>query len=70
MGDAIRPGETALFSGIYQVTHGQHHAETHYVTVSYGDVLPTCRQCLDQVRYELVMSAVHIKAHRHFTRNH
>jgi hypothetical protein len=69
MADVIKPGDKALFSGVYQVTHGQNHAETHYVTAVYGDVFPLCRTCLDRVQFELVTSAVHVKTHRHFKRD-
>jgi hypothetical protein len=70
MADVIKPGDKALFSGVYQVIHGQEHAQTHYVTAVYGDIFPSCRTCLDQVRFELAMSAVYVSTHRHFKLDH
>jgi hypothetical protein len=69
MADVIKPGDKALFSGIYQVTHGKHHAEPHLVTVVYGEVFPACVICRDKVQFELAMSAVYVNAHRHFRRD-
>jgi hypothetical protein len=69
MADVIKPGDKALFSGIYQVIHGKSHAEPHLVTVLYGEVFPVCLICADKVQFELAMSAVYVKAHRHFKRD-
>jgi hypothetical protein len=69
MADVIKPGDKALFSGIYQAIHGKNHAEPHLVTMLYGEVFPVCLICADKVQFELAMSAVYVKAHRHFKRD-
>jgi hypothetical protein len=66
MAHVIKPGDRALFSGVYQVIHGEEHAQTHYVTAVCGDVFPPCQKCSYQVRFEIALSAVHMKVHRHF----
>jgi len=60
-------GEAAPYSGIYLVIH-DHEELRHYVTVSYGDVLPACPKCAKAVRFELRFSAVHVNAHPLFQR--
>ena len=66
MADVIKPGDRAVFSGVYQVIHGEEHAQAHYVTVVCGDVFPSCQTCMNKVRFEIALSAVHVKVHRHF----
>jgi hypothetical protein len=69
MADFLKAGDKVPFSGIYQAIHARHHADTHYVTVLFGDRFPSCLQCLEEVRFELNLSAVHVHAHRHFNRD-
>ena len=45
------------------------HGEAHYVTALYGDTFPFCLECHDHVRFELVVSSVHINAHPYFNRS-
>jgi len=61
------PGDTAPYSGIYLVIH-DHGDLRHYVTISYGDMLPACPNCTSPVRFELRFSAVHVNAHPLFQR--
>ena len=57
----LEPGETAMNSGIYIVTHdrldGHDHAHPHPVIVMRGAVLPPCRLCRNGVRYSLMLAA-------------
>src|SRR5437016_11045748 len=62
----LEPGLKAPSSGIFKVIHAKNHTPTHYVTALYGETLPRCHQCLAGVRFELVIRAVHVKAHSLF----
>jgi hypothetical protein len=68
MSDELQPGNRALRSGVYKVIHAQQHAESHYVIVLLGEIFPPCVECSYQVRFELAIPAVHVKAHPHFAR--
>jgi hypothetical protein len=55
----LRPGEMALVTGIYRVTHREHRSE-HDSIVICGEELPLCRTCKDAVRYTLQRQVCHI----------
>jgi hypothetical protein len=69
MRDVFKAGDRAEFSGIYKVNHGKNHAEAHEVTAIYGDIFPSCLECLSAVQFELKTSAVHVSAHHNFNRS-
>jgi hypothetical protein len=48
-----RPGERVLKSGIYRVSHDSHRL-MHEAALRSGDIFPCCRQCRNEVRFELV----------------
>lgn len=50
------PGDRVRESGIYRVLHDGHRP-VHAVCAVKGDTFPDCRQCKQQVRYELWMEA-------------
>jgi hypothetical protein len=66
----FKPGDTAPFSGIYDVTHdkldGDEHAHPHQVTAIVGAVFPPCRGCRGLVRFRLHRAAEHMASHDHF----
>lgn len=64
----FRPGDQAPTTGIYRVFHGREHAEGHYVIALKGDIFPACRECLDNVRFDVAVSAAHVNAHPLFKR--
>ena len=66
--DQLQPGNKALSSGVYKVIHARQHAESHYVILLFGEILPPCMECLQAVRFELAVSAVHVNAHPRFAR--
>ena len=68
MVEVFRPGNIAPHSGVYKVTHARLHAETHYVTLLFGDTFPACLTCSREVQFELAMPAAHVNAHPHFQR--
>ena len=49
----FRPGERVSHNGIYRVYHHSHRL-MHEVTLCAADVFPRCKQCGDQVRFELL----------------
>jgi hypothetical protein len=51
--EQFRPGERVAQSAIFRVYHDSHRL-MHEVTLRAGDVFPRCKQCGDQVRFELV----------------
>jgi hypothetical protein len=61
-----QPGNKAPHSGLFKVVHAQQHTPEHYVTVLYGETFPPCKECLNKVRFEGVISAVHMNAHPFF----
>jgi hypothetical protein len=48
-------GETAPFTGIYRVFHGEHRL-SHEVTILRANLFPACSKCANQVHFELVRS--------------
>jgi len=58
--NVFKPGETAPQSGIYKVLHYQHRLY-HEVTILAGQSLPECRRCGQEVRFQLVSSAVPVE---------
>jgi transcription elongation factor Elf1 len=63
--NALRPGDKAPQSGIYQCRHGGHR-EDHQVTLKEGQALPACRTCGDSVRFTLVRAAAPVEADADF----
>lgn len=58
--NVFKPGEKAPQSGIYKVLHYQHRLY-HEVTILAGQSLPSCRRCGQEVRFQLVSSAVPVE---------
>ena len=58
--NVFKPGEKAPQSGIYKVLHYQHRLY-HEVTILAGQSLPACRHCGQEVRFQLVSSAVPVE---------
>jgi hypothetical protein len=69
MSRTFSPGDKAPFSGLYVAAHSDGHAESHYVTVLYGDTFPSCLICSKGARFELAVAAVHIDDHPLFHRD-
>ena len=51
--EQFRPGECVAQSAIFRVYHDSHRL-MHEVTLRAGDVFPRCKQCGNQVRFELL----------------
>ena len=66
---SFQAGDKAPTSGVYKVLHYGHHAHPHYVTLLYGEILPSCLQCSSKVNFEVAMAAVHVRAHPSFMRD-
>ena len=49
----FKPGEVVLTTGAYRVHHASHRL-MHEATLLLGDRFPRCKQCGDQVRFELL----------------
>lgn len=49
----FRPGESVSHSGIYRVYHDSHRL-MHEAALRATDIFPRCKQCGDQVRFELL----------------
>jgi len=69
MADAFHAGQTVPFTGVYKVVHERQHSQPHYVTAVHGELFPGCLECSHHVQFELVVSAVHMKAHPLFYRS-
>ena len=63
MAQVFQVGEKVPFSGVYKVVHAQEHSQAHHVTAVSGDAFPGCLQCCNEVQFELLMCALHIKVH-------
>ena len=70
MSNVLEPGTKAPCSGVFKAIHVRHHAPPHYVTAVFGEIFPRCQECFNEVRFELAVSAVHVKAHPFFSTNH
>lgn len=68
MAELYQPGDKAPCSGVYRVMHALRHSSAHNVLALYGDAFPSCLECIDEVRFELVQSAVYLRAHPCFHR--
>jgi hypothetical protein len=68
MAEVFQVGEKVPFSGVYKVAHAGEHRQAHHVTAVSGEIFPGCLQCCNEVRFELLMCAVHIKVHPLFDR--
>ena len=56
-----KPGDVAPHSGIYRVHHYAHRMP-HSVIVLDGTVLPKCKRCGENVRFEPTVAAEPIEA--------
>jgi hypothetical protein len=63
MADIFQPGDRTPCSGMYRVVHALTHTSSHHVLALYGDTFPHCLECTDEVRFELALSAVYMRAH-------
>jgi hypothetical protein len=63
MAEIFQPGDRAPCSGMYRVVHALRHAASHQVIALYNDTFPCCLECIDEVRFELTLSAVYLSAH-------
>jgi hypothetical protein len=59
--NALRPGDKAPQSGIYEIRHNGHR-DDHQVTLKEGQALPACRVCGDSVRFTLLRAATTVEA--------
>jgi|HubBroStandDraft_5_1064220.scaffolds.fasta_scaffold140397_2 hypothetical protein len=66
MADIFRAGDAAPCSGVFKVVHSLEHVAPHYVIALYRDLFPPCKECAEEVRFELAISAVYIKTHPGF----
>jgi len=57
------PGDVAPESGIYMVIHSHECRPSHSVTVLWGEIFPECSKCGDEVSFQPVISAVHVREH-------
>jgi hypothetical protein len=60
---SYRPGDKAVVSGIYVVIHSRSCEASHSVTIVQGEFLPSCLGCSDAVRFQPLISAVHVREH-------
>jgi len=60
---SYRPGDKAVVSGIYVVIHSRSCEASHSVTIVQGEFLPSCLGCSDAVRFQPLISAVHVCEH-------
>ena len=65
---SFKAGDKAPTTGVYKTVHAGQHVPAHYVTALFGDTFLPCLDCSDNVRFELALSAVHLKAHPQFKR--
>jgi len=68
MGKIFKAGDKVPTTGVYKTIHAQQHIPPHYVTAVFGDTFPPCLECSDNVRFEVALSAVHVRAHPQFMR--
>jgi hypothetical protein len=66
--DIFCAGDPAPCSGVFKAVHSLEHVAPHYVIALYRDTFPPCLECGDEVRFELALSAVYVKAHPAFQR--
>jgi hypothetical protein len=52
MTQPFKPGEAVPRDGVYRVLH-KNHREAHLNELRMGDTFPPCRQCGEEVRFEL-----------------
>ena len=68
MPNVCSAGDKVPTTGVYKAIHAGRHAEPHYVMALFGGTFPTCLECIDNVRFELALSAVYVNAHPQFKR--
>jgi len=68
MPEVFRVGQKVPTTGVYETVHAHEHVPAHYVTALSGDTFPACLECSDEVRFELALSAIHVRAHPQFMR--
>lgn len=66
LGEVFKSGDRVPSTGVYKVTHKREHAAPHDVIAIFGDVFPPCRTCGTHVTFEVVHTAVHVRAHPQF----
>jgi hypothetical protein len=49
----FKPGESVPRTGVYRVNHDLHRL-MHQAALIEGELFPSCRQCNNSVRFELV----------------
>ena len=50
----FKPGEAVPSAGIYLVVH-KGHRDMHEVSLSADEIFPSCRECGNSVRFELLL---------------
>jgi len=63
--DEFKPGDKVHWSGIYRVTHDNHHPP-HDVTCVAHHTFPPCKNC-KHPRFVLVQKAIHVTADDNFS---
>ncbi len=53
MAQKFKPGEVVPHSAVYWVIHKEHR-QAHLNELRAGEMFPRCRQCGDEVRFELL----------------
>ncbi|HWF06758.1 MAG TPA: hypothetical protein VHA06_23920 [Candidatus Angelobacter sp.] len=56
----FQAGQTVPESGIYQVIHHEEHRPSHEAVMHRGDPFPSCDQCHEQVRFQVLHIAPYI----------
>jgi len=56
MAQQFKPGEVVPNSAVYRVIHKEHR-QAHLNELLEGETFPRCRQCKDEVRFELLSEA-------------
>lgn len=51
---SYRPGQVVPKTGIYKVLH-RNHRDPHEGSLKAHETFPSCRQCGDQVRFQLIV---------------
>jgi hypothetical protein len=56
----FQAGQIVPESGIYQVIHHEEHRPSHEAVMHRGDAFPSCDQCHEQVRFQVLHIAPYI----------
>jgi len=68
MPDNFKAGDKVPTTGVYKTVHAGQHVSPHYVTAVFEGTFLPCLDGSDNVRFELALSAVHVKDHPQFKR--